>query len=360
MERLMRFTVSPLTRRINPTKFTVTSRLWCSSCSTPRVSSPQTQTQTPSHPLIMASDLKSPLFTQRVINAMKRLYPLELADRAWDNVGLLQENISTGDDASIPSTVLLTNDLTVRVAQEAIQKKASVIVTYHPFIFRGLKSVTLADPQQRVLLQLAQNNIAVYAPHTAIDAAPGGLNDWLADMASSVLESRGVSTTRSIVQPLSGPSPEGFSNSGYGRLVEFAQSVPLGPLIQAYATGLGGLCHIMIARPKQHIRDQSSPQIKSVAVCAGSGYDVLKDTSADLIVTGEMSHHSALRLTMLGKTVITVFHSNSERKFLEDVLQGQLQSVLQKEDPEAEVLVSEEDEDPFEIWDVKDLPEFVR
>lgn len=179
-------------------------------------------------------------------------------------------------------------------------------------------------------------------------------------MASSLLQSRGIPTTHSVVQPLSGPAPEGFSNSGYGRLVEFANPISLGPLIQAYATGLGGLSHIMIARPKQHARDQSPPQIKSVAVCAGSGYDILKDTSADLIVTGEMTHHSALRLTMLGKTIITAFHSNSERKFLKDVLQGRLQGVLQKEDPAAKVLVSEEDEDPFEIWDVRDLPEFVK
>ncbi|KAM7187434.1 protein NIF3 [Rhypophila sp. PSN 637] len=309
----------------------------------------------------MASALKSPLFTQRVVKAMQSLYPLELADRAWDNVGLLQENISTGDDTATPSTVLLTNDLTERVAQEAIVIGASVIVSYHPFIFRGLKSVTLADPQQRILLQLAQHNIAVYSPHTAIDAAPGGMNDWLADM---VTHWDGVSTRRSIVQPISGPLPNGLTSAGYGRLIEFSQPVPLREIIEAYASRLGGLSHIMIARPKEHsaliARPQSPADITSVAVCAGSGYDVLKDTSADLIVTGEMTHHSALRLTMLGKTVITVFHSNSERKFLEAVLQAQLEKTLRKEDATAQVIVSMEDEDPFEIWDVNNLPSFFK
>lgn len=72
---------------------------------------------------------------------------------------------------------------------------------------------------------------------------------------------------------------------------------------------------------------------------------------ADLIVTGEMSHHVALRLTMLGKTVLTVFHSNSERGFLREVLQPQLLEVLGKEDKGVEVVVSEEDGDPFEIWE---------
>ena len=60
-------------------------------------------------------------------------YPEELAERSWDNVGLLQENIDpsvTGNPAGAPPTVLLTNDLTIRVAEEAIRKRASVIVSY--------------------------------------------------------------------------------------------------------------------------------------------------------------------------------------------------------------------------------------
>lgn len=56
-------------------------------------------------------------------------YPEELADRAWDNVGLLQENINL-TSGTVPSRVLLTNDLTITVAEEAIKKQASVIVSY--------------------------------------------------------------------------------------------------------------------------------------------------------------------------------------------------------------------------------------
>ncbi|KAK0713067.1 GTP cyclohydrolase 1 type 2/Nif3 [Lasiosphaeria miniovina] len=302
----------------------------------------------------MTSIIQSPLFTQRVVQAMRSLYPEELADRAWDNVGLLQENIDYSQSPSsaardVSPIVLLTNDLTVRVAEEAIRKRASVIVSYHPFIFRGLKSISLGDPQQRIMLQLAQHNIAVYCPHTAVDAAPGGMNDWLADM----LDGHGVTTKRSVVQPTAVPVPPGFGGAGFGRLVEFGHVVNLGRIVEAYAEGLGGLRYVMVARPKQ-----SMPHlIRSVAICAGSGYDVLKDcTTADLIVTGEMTHHNALRLTMLGRCVLTVFHSNSERRFLKKRLQPQLHGILASEDAETEVLVSEEDEDPFEIWDVKNMP----
>ncbi|KAK4463272.1 protein NIF3 [Cladorrhinum samala] len=302
-----------------------------------------------------SSTLASPAFTQSVVKAMRTLYPEQLADRAWDNVGLLQENLSPSSSSSSQSVsrkILLTNDLTISVAHEAIAKSASVIVTYHPFIFRGLKSITLSDPHQRIVLLLAQHNIAVYSPHTAIDAAPGGLNDWLADMASANLSI--TTARRSVAKPISGTLPQGFEGSGYGRLVEYQEPVELGKLVQSYAKGLGGLRYVMVARPKD-----KPTAINSVAVCAGSGADVLAGVEADLIVTGEMSHHAALRLTMLGKTVLMVFHSNSERQFLRDVLKPRLEKTLSEEEGAkegVEVLVSEEDADPFEIWDVDNLP----
>ncbi|KAL2023737.1 hypothetical protein VTK56DRAFT_1451 [Thermocarpiscus australiensis] len=295
--------------------------------------------------------LHAPPFTQKVVQAMRSLYPEELADRTWDNVGLLLENVHKPSFGDGTPTVLLTNDLTLRVAEEAIKKQVSVIVSYHPFIFRGLKSISINDPHQRIVLALAHHNIAVYSPHTAVDAAPGGINDWLADM----LDHLGVATKRSVAKPIAGPVPEGFSGAGYGRLVELGDYVSLGRVVEAYAAGLGGLRHVMVARPK---RDGGwVSMVQSVAICAGSGYDVLKDTTADLIVTGEMSHHNALRLTMLGKCVITVFHSNSERGFLPTVLQPQLKAALEKLSEPASVLVSEEDRDPFEVWDVTDVPE---
>lgn len=71
-------------------------------------------------------------------------YPEELADRAWDNVGLLLGNIDSNGQKTLGldatpehKTVLLTNDLSSSVAQEAVDRKASVIVSY-----RTLHSLT--------------------------------------------------------------------------------------------------------------------------------------------------------------------------------------------------------------------------
>ena len=50
-----------------------------------------------------------------------------------------------------------------------------------------MKSLTLADTQQQSLLRLALEGISVYSPHTAVDAAPGGNGDWLADIVTGKL-----------------------------------------------------------------------------------------------------------------------------------------------------------------------------
>jgi len=66
-----------------------------------------------------------------------------------------------------------------------------------PIIFRPLKSLTLANTQQESLLKLAQEGVSVYSPHTAVDAAIGGVNDWLADGISG---GRGEENERVVIE----------------------------------------------------------------------------------------------------------------------------------------------------------------
>ena len=103
--------------------------------------------------------------------------------------------------------------------------------------------------------------------------------------------------------------------------------------------------------------DIKTTKVRSFGVCAGSGYDVLKNADVDLLVTGETSHHSALRAIQQGKTLVQVFHSNSERGYLREVLKPRLEEVLRSNVPEAEVVLSEYDKDPFTILDVLSLEE---
>ncbi len=222
-----------------------------------------------------------------------------------------------------------------------------------PFIFSGLKSITHKDPQQATLIHLARAGIAVYCPHTAVDAAPQGLNTWLADVVSGPHK-----TKRSLAIPCS-DAPESHSPAGYGAIGHFEGEavadggVPLVDILHRLAAQLGGLRHVMVASPVG--ADVRTTKVRSFGVCAGSGYDVLKKAQVDLLVTGETSHHSALRAIQQGQTIVTVFHSNSERAYLKNVLKPKLQDELRESVPEAEVVFSEYDKDPFTILDINEL-----
>lgn len=109
-----------------------------------------------------------------VIRVLERIAPPQYAE-PWDNIGLL----IGASDWNVGS-ILLTIDLTPDVLAEARSGRTSMIIAYHPPIFDSLDAVTDATVSQRIVLDAARNGIAVYSPHTALDAAPGGVNDWLA------------------------------------------------------------------------------------------------------------------------------------------------------------------------------------
>ncbi len=113
--------------------------------------------------------------TAQLIDAFNQFAPEHYAND-WDNVGLL-----VGSEAWDASNILLTIDLTEEVMQEAIQNKVSAIVSYHPPIFDALTSVTDRTFKERIVLQAIEHSIAIYAPHTALDVARGGVNDWIAE-----------------------------------------------------------------------------------------------------------------------------------------------------------------------------------
>jgi dinuclear metal center YbgI/SA1388 family protein len=113
--------------------------------------------------------------TEELITAFEIFAPTYLAND-WDNVGLL-----VGAPDWSANKILLTIDLTEAVMQEAIAMKVNTIVAYHPPIFEPLQSVTNRTFKERVVLDAISNTIAIYSPHTSLDVAKGGINDWIVD-----------------------------------------------------------------------------------------------------------------------------------------------------------------------------------
>ncbi len=115
----------------------------------------------------------------RLIEVMEAIAPARLAEE-WDNVGLLVGDAGAGIDGP----VLLTIDLNEAVAHEALEREAGAIVAYHPPIFKPVRRLTAAPGEHgRVLLPLIAHGVAIHSPHTALDAAEAGVNDWLLELS---------------------------------------------------------------------------------------------------------------------------------------------------------------------------------
>lgn len=97
--------------------------------------------------------------------------PLRHAE-PWDNVGLL-----AGDPAADIARALVAIDYTQEVAEEARREECELVIAYHPPLFEAVKRLTAESP----FYQAIRDGIALYSPHTALDVAEGGTNDFLAD-----------------------------------------------------------------------------------------------------------------------------------------------------------------------------------
>ncbi len=94
----------------------------------------------------------------------------------YDNVGL-----QVGDAARRISRAVIALDCTPAVVDEAEAAGAELVVTHHPLIFRPLRSVTAGSLVSGLALRLAEKRIALYAIHTNLDAASGGVSFALAE-----------------------------------------------------------------------------------------------------------------------------------------------------------------------------------
>lgn len=115
------------------------------------------------------------MIVKDVINYLEELAPLNYAED-FDNVGLL-----VGNKLEEVSGVLVTLDTLETVVDEAIEKKCNLIVSFHPIIFKGLKTLTGKTYVERTVLKAIKNDIAIYAIHTALDNALKGVNDIIAN-----------------------------------------------------------------------------------------------------------------------------------------------------------------------------------
>ncbi len=116
------------------------------------------------------------MIIQDVIDHLEVIAPLAYAED-FDNVGLL-----VGNKTDKVNGILVTLDTLENVVDEAIEKKCNLIVSFHPIIFKGLKKLNGNSYVERVIIKAIQNNIAIFAIHTALDNCQKGVNDIICNI----------------------------------------------------------------------------------------------------------------------------------------------------------------------------------
>ncbi len=205
-----------------------------------------------------------------IIEALETVAPLPLQE-VYDNSGW--QITETSDSVT---GVLICLDVTEAVVKEAIEGGFNLILSHHPLLFEGLKSLTGATYVERSLLLAARNRISIYSAHTNLDNAAYGVNDRI----GSILGLHDMTFLRS----------EGVRNgieygSGKVGLLEAAEDE------KAFLTRIKELFHIPCIKHTAF----TGRMIRKVAVCGGSGAFLIPDAidcKADIYLTADLKYHN--------------------------------------------------------------------
>lgn len=183
---------------------------------------------------------------------------------SWDNDGLM-----CAPDSSAPvSKVLITLDITREVTDAAIREGYDLVISHHPLIFKGVKSLTDDAYVSAKLIDLVRAGVSAMSFHTRLDAVEGGVNDILAKKLGII-----------------DATPFGIDPTPIGRIGKLPTPMELDDFAALVKRALGAPC-VSYAN--------AGKKVEKVAVLGGSGSDDIAAAifaGADTYVSGELGYH---------------------------------------------------------------------
>ena len=205
---------------------------------------------------------------REITGALEQFAPLSLQD-SYDNAGL---QIGLTVDAE-SSGVLLCLDVTEEVIDEAKEKGCNLIVSHHPLMFRPPKRIAGEDIVQRCIIRAIQQGVNIYASHTNLDNAPGGVNYKIAEKLG----------LQDIVPLCPKPEMEGAGSGVIGILQDSMDKEDFIVLVkETFDAG------------SVRFNSWTGETVRKVAVCGGAGAFLISDAinqQAYVFITGEIGYH---------------------------------------------------------------------
>lgn len=227
-----------------------------------------------------------------VIAQLQAVAPEEYA-QDWDNVGLL-----VGDRNQDIHTIFVALDADETAIAQAKEVGAQLLLTHHPLIFSPLKKVNCDHFISARVVDLLRSQMSCYAMHTNFDAAKMG--DLAADRIGLVKEA-----------PLADLFTCEGKEYGIGVVGDLREPETLGGLCALVKSGFG-LDTVRIFRVP-------TARVNRVAICPGSGKSTIGDAiaaGAQVLITGDIDHHSGIDAVAQGLTVIDAGHYGIEHIFI--------------------------------------------
>lgn len=260
----------------------------------------------------------------KLLDVLERLAPRALAEE-WDNPGLLIE-----PEKKEITKALVALDCTPAVAKEAAARGAELVLTHHPLFFKPVRRVHYSEPETAAAYALIRNGIGLFAAHTNLDSALGGVNDALAAAI-------GLDSVRGLLSP---DLPLDEDTLALGRIGTLPQEMTLQAFAAHVRGALGGAVRV---------GGELARVVRRVAVIGGSGGSFLADASnagADALLTGEIKHDQALAAQVYGLAVVEAGHYETERLVLQPWIEG-LQRALKEIQCNVEFMRAETDRSPL-------------
>lgn len=202
-----------------------------------------------------------------VIWALQEFAP-EKIQESWDNSGFM-----VGDREAVVNKVLLALDCTEEIVAEAIDMGANLIITHHPLIFKGLKSVGNDTYVERVVKTLIKQDISLYSIHTNIDKVPDGVSGLMADKLSL--------RNREILNADKDPG------QGLGIVGDLENPMDVVAFIGMVKDKFG----LKWIRSSDPVKEM----ISRIALCGGSGSSLIgaaRASGAQVYISGDISYHN--------------------------------------------------------------------
>lgn len=221
---------------------------------------------------------------RELIDKLCEKYPLDLQED-WDNSGLQIGNL----DNELKN-VLISLDLEEEGVDMAIENDCNLIITHHPYLFNGTKSIDFTDSFYNRLEKVIKNDISVFAMHTNLDIAADGLNDNLCQI---------LDIQKAQVLELD-------KDLGLGRYgeIEKTKAKDFARKVKEILKANELVCY-----------GDMEKEISKVAVCGGAGSSLFDDAiiqGCDLMITGDVSYHMGMDYANRGLIIIDPGHFASE------------------------------------------------